>query len=190
MSNTYETAAQTIREAVRDSVRRHSAWYLVQSALMIIAGIVALIYPLASTVAVVLFLGWLLIISGIVQGIGLIGARDVPHFWLQLISVVLSIVVGVLFLRSPGEGILTLTILFIIFFMIEGLSKFVFALTIRPLPQWGWILASGVLGILISLYLWTNLPITAIWLLGTLLGIQLIVEGIAIGYLAWRVRHI
>jgi uncharacterized membrane protein HdeD (DUF308 family) len=105
MTMSVEAAAQALREAVRETVRRHSTWYLIQGALMVIGGIVALVYPLVSSVAVVLFLGWILIISGIVQGISLIGAQNVPNFWLQLVSVVLSIIVGVLFLRRPGEAV-------------------------------------------------------------------------------------
>jgi uncharacterized membrane protein HdeD (DUF308 family) len=72
--------------------------------------------------------------------------------------------------------------------MIEGISKVIFALTIRPFPNWGWVLASGIIGILVALYLWANLPLTAIWLLGVLLGIQLICEGAALDYLVWKVR--
>jgi uncharacterized membrane protein HdeD (DUF308 family) len=184
-----ESAAQVMREAMREAVKRHSLWYLVQSALMILGGILALFYPILSSFAVVLFLGWVLIISGVVQGISLIGAQNVPHFWLQLVSVVLSVIVGVLFLRHPGEGLLTLTLLLIVFFMVEGMSKIIFALTIRPFPNWGWVLVSGVIGILLSFYLWASLPVTAIWLLGVLLGIQLICEGVALGYLAWQVRQ-
>jgi uncharacterized membrane protein HdeD (DUF308 family) len=73
--------------------------------------------------------------------------------------------------------------------MVEGMSKIIFALTIRPFPNWGWVLVSGVIGILLSFYLWASLPVTAIWLLGVLLGIQLICEGVALGYLAWQVRQ-
>ena len=169
--------------------KRHSLWYLIQGALMVLGGVLALVYPIVSSVAVVLFLGWVLIISGVVQGISLIGAQHVPHFWLQLISVVLSVIVGVLFIRQPGEGLLAITLLLIVFFMVEGISKLVFALTIRPFPNWGWVLASGVIGILLSLFLWASLPVTAIWFLGVLLGIHLICEGAALGYLAWQVRQ-
>jgi uncharacterized membrane protein HdeD (DUF308 family) len=94
----------------------------------------------------------------------------------------------VLFLRDPGQALLVLTLLLIVFLMVEGVSKVIFSLTIRPFPNWGWILASGIIGILLAFYLWARLPITAIWLLGVLLGIQLICEGAAIGYLAWQVR--
>jgi uncharacterized membrane protein HdeD (DUF308 family) len=133
-------------------------------------------------------LGWLLIISGIVQGISLFDVRNVPHFWLQLVSVVLSVTVGVLLIRHRGEGLLVLTLLLLVYFMIEGIEKVIFSLTIRPFPNWGWVLASGLVGILVALYLWASLPVTAIWLLGVLLGIQLICEGAALGYLAWKVR--
>jgi uncharacterized membrane protein HdeD (DUF308 family) len=133
-------------------------------------------------------LGWILIITGIIQGISLIGLRSVPHFWLQLVSVVLSVIVGVLIIRHPAEGLLTITLLLIVFFMIEGISKVIFSLIIRPFPNWGWVLASGVVGILLALFLWASLPVTAVWLLGVLLGILLISEGAALAYLAWQVR--
>ena len=95
MTMSLEAAAQAMREAMRQTVKRHSLWYLVQGGLMILAGILALIYPVVSSFAAVFLLGCVLIVSGIVQGISLIDARDVPHFWLQLVSVVLSVIVGV-----------------------------------------------------------------------------------------------
>jgi uncharacterized membrane protein HdeD (DUF308 family) len=93
-----EAAAAAMREAMRETVKRYSLWYLLQGILMVAAGVLALVYPLIASVAIVLLLGWILIVSGLFQGIGLIGARQVPHFWLQLISVVLSIIVGLLLL--------------------------------------------------------------------------------------------
>jgi len=184
-----DQAAEVMRSAMRDVIKRHSLWYLLQGGLMVLTGVVALLFPVFSSVAVVLMLGWLLIISGIFQAISLIGATNVPHFWLQLISVVLSVVIGILFLRNPGQGLLTLTMLLIVFFMVEGMAKVIFALTIRPFPNWGWVLASGVVGVFLAIYLWSSLPITAAWLLGILLGIQLISEGAALGYMAWQVRR-
>ncbi len=184
-----DQAAEVMRSAMRDVIKRHSLWYLLQGGLMVLTGVVAFLFPVFSSVAVVLMLGWLLIISGIFQAISLIGATNVPHFWLQLISVVLSVVIGILFLRNPGQGLLTLTLLLIVFFMVEGMAKVIFALTIRPFPNWGWVLASGVVGVLLAIYLWSSLPITAAWLLGILVGIQLTSEGAALAYMAWQVRR-
>jgi uncharacterized membrane protein HdeD (DUF308 family) len=188
MTMSLDSAAQVMREAMRETVNEHSLLYLVQGGLLFLAGILALIYPVASSYAVVVLLGWLLIVSGFVQGISLWDARNVPNFWLQLVSMLLSVMVGVLLIRHRSEGLLVLTLLMLVYFMIEGISKIIFSLTIRPFPNWGWVLASGIVGILLALYLWSNLPVTAIWLLGVLLGIQLICEGAALGYLAWKVR--
>src|SRR5215218_2811580 len=101
MSMSLEAAAEVMREAMRETVKRHSLWYLIQSALMIAAGVLALVFPALSSLAVVFYLGWLLIISGVLQAISLMGARQVPHFWIQLLSVALFMVVCCLFLRNP-----------------------------------------------------------------------------------------
>ena len=182
-----DAAAAAMREAMRETVKRYSLWYLLQGILMVVAGALALIYPLLASVAMVYLLAWVLIISGVLQAIGLIGARHVPHYWLQLISVVLAIVIGLILLRQPESGLL-MTVLLIVFFMVEGISKVIFALTIRPFPNWGWVLASGLVGIVLAVYLWANMPVSAEWVLGVLLGIQLVCEGAALAYLAWHVR--
>jgi len=189
MSISLHEAAEVFRDAMRETVKRYSLWYLIQGVLLVVAGVLAVIYPVVSSVAVVVLLGWLLIASGVLQGISLIGASHVPHFWLQLISVILALLVGFLFLRDPAQGLLTITLLLIVFFMIEGISKVVFALTIKPFPNWGWVLASGLVGMLLSAILWASLPVTALWLIGLLLGIQLISVGAAIAHLAWQVRR-
>ena len=188
MAMTMDQAAAAMREAMRATVKRYSLWYLLEGVLMVVAGVLALVYPYLASVTLVVLLGWILIISGVLQGIGLIGARDVPHFWLQLISVVLAILIGVLLLRNPDAGLLIMTVLLIVFFMVEGISKIIFALTIRPFPNWGWVLASGLVGIVLAVYLWANMPVSAEWVLGVLLGIQLVCEGAALAYLAWHVR--
>jgi uncharacterized membrane protein HdeD (DUF308 family) len=189
MSISLQAASEVMREAMRDTVRRFWFWYLLQGVLMIGAGVLALIHPVASSLALVVFLGWLLIAAGIVQGFGLIGARSSPYFWLHLLSVALFVVVGVLFLRDPAQSLMTLTVLLIVFFVVEGISKIVFALTIRPFPHWGWVLLSGVVGIALAFYLWSRMPVTAVWFLGALLGISLVSEGAALAYLAWQVRR-
>ncbi|BCH22125.1 membrane protein [Mesorhizobium sp. L-8-10] len=188
MSISVDAAAEVFREAMRQAVKRHSLWYLIQGALLVVAGVLAIIYPVISSVAVVVLLGWLLILSGVIQGFGLIGAGQVPHFWLQLISVILAVLIGFLFLRDPEQGLVTVTLLLIVFFMIEGMSKVVFALTIRPFPNWGWVLASGLVGIALSIILLASMPVTAMWLIGLLLGLQLVSVGASIAYLAWQVR--
>ena len=184
-----DAAAAAMRDAMRDTVRRNSLLYLLQGILMVITGLLALIYPALASVAIVRLLGWVLIVSGIFQGIGLIGASEVPYFWMELLSAVLAIVIGVLLLRHTDAGLLFFSMLFLIYFMIEGLVKVIFAFIIRPFPNWGWVLASGLLGIVFALYLLAKFSTVSDWMLGILLGVLLVVEGTALSSLAWRVRQ-
>jgi uncharacterized membrane protein HdeD (DUF308 family) len=188
MAMTTAQASTALREAMRETVKRYSLWYLLEGVLMVVAGVLALVYPYLASVTLVFLLGWILIISGVLQGIGLIGAKDVPHFWLQLVSVVLAIVIGLLLLRNPDAGLLIMTVLLIVFFIVEGFSKIIFALNIRPVIGWVWVLLSGIIAILLGAYLWANMPLSSEWVLGVLLGIQLICEGAALAFLAWMIR--
>jgi uncharacterized membrane protein HdeD (DUF308 family) len=188
MAMTMQEASAAMREAMRETVKRYSTWYLLEGIFLVIAGIVALVYPYLASVTLIFLLGWVLIISGVLQAIGLIGAKDVPHFWLQLISAVLAVVIGVLLLRHPDAGLVVMTLLLIVFFIVEGISKIIFALNIRPFHGWMWVFLSGLIGVLLGAYLWANMPVASEIVLGVLLGIQLIVEGAALAYLAWMVR--
>ncbi|MCL5779329.1 HdeD family acid-resistance protein [Limibaculum sp. FT325] len=182
-----DEAAAAMRAAMRETIRRNSTWYLIQAALMVIAGVAAILAPLVASTFLVVFLGWTLVAVGAVQLMGLIGADKVPHFWLQLVSVILAMIIGFLFLRDPAAGIETLGLLLIVFLMVQGMARVVFSLTIRPLPNWGFVLASGMLGILLSLFLIAN-PVLSVVVLGLLIGFQLLGEGLALGYLAWHAR--
>lgn len=187
MTAELDVATHAVR--VRDTLRRHSWLFLVQAALMVIAGLVAMVYPLLTSLAVTFFLGWLLVIAGVVQAITLVATRKVPHFWLQLISAVLSIVTGVLFIRNPGAGVATLALLLVIFFMVEGIAKVLFALTVRPLRNWGWVLFSGLIGIGLAVFLILN-PLLSLVALGIFIGLQLLGEGLAIGWMVWSMRKV
>ena len=182
------SAAAIYNQAMRESVGRHRLLYLAQAVLMVIGGAVAILFPVFASAAFVWFLGWILIASGIVQGLSLFGARNHPSFWLSLIPAVLGIVVGFLLLRDVGQGMVVISILLIVFFMVEGISKVVFALAIRPLANWFWVLASGVLAVVLAVILWSSMPVTAMWLIGLLLGINLITEGMALAALVWTAK--
>ncbi len=189
MAITVNEASAVLREAVRDSIRRRSLLYLIQGGLLVLAGALALIFPFIFSTGVLVLIGWLLVLSGVVQAIGLIGATRVPYFWLQLVSVSLGVVVGFLLISRPEAGLLAVALLLVVYFMIEAVSRIVFALMIRPMDDWLYLLGSGVVGIVVALILAANLGGAAQWLLGTLLGAYLIAAGGALGWLAWNLRR-
>lgn len=189
MSISIDAASRIYQDAVRTSVKKGSLRYLVQGGLMVLAGTLAIVFPVLSSEALILGIGWLLILSGVVQAVGLISARNAPFAGLQAVSVALGLLIGFLILRNPALSLMTLSLLVAVFFMIEGLSRIVWALTIRPLGGWHWVLASGTLGVILSIVLILSIDTTATWLVALLVGVQLIAAGAALTWLAWLTRR-
>ena len=73
VSMTLDAAAEAMRDVTRKTVRRSSRLFLVQGILLVLACVLVLIYPLTTNVALAVFLGWMLLFSGIVQAVTLIG---------------------------------------------------------------------------------------------------------------------
>ena len=189
MSITVNDASAVLRQAVRDTIRKRSLLFLIQGGVMVVAGVLALLFPALISTGFIELLGWLLVVSGAFQSISLIGATQVPYFWMQLVSTALQILVGYILISRPEAGILAIMLLMLVLFMVGGIARIVFALMIRPMPDWGWILGSGIVAIVCSVILIGSLPNAAAWLLGILLGVQLISEGGALAWLAWRLRR-
>jgi uncharacterized membrane protein HdeD (DUF308 family) len=103
--------------------------------------------------------------------------------------VALEVLVGYLLIANPAAGLMAVTFLMLVLFLISGITRVVFALMIRPMQDWLWVLASGLVAIFCALVLFANLPEAKTWLLGFLLGVELIAIGAAQGLMAWRVRQ-
>lgn len=185
MGYSLEAAAEIYRAALRDAIERYKLLYLSEGALLAVIGVLAIIYPLVSSSAIAVPLGWLLIITAVLQGVVLFGMRSMPHFAFQALSVALALIIGLLLLRDPQQARETLIMLVIVYLLLQGVSRLMFGLSIRPFRHWQWVMGSGVLGILLSLVLLTTLPDAAPWMVGLLVGLDLIGEGAAIAYLAW-----
>jgi uncharacterized membrane protein HdeD (DUF308 family) len=186
MSITVNEASAVLREAVRARIRRRSLLFLLQGGFLALAGVLALVFPFFFGAGMLVMIGWLLILASLIQGAGLVGAQQAPYFWLHLVSVILGLVVGFLLVTRPEAGLLAVALLLVIYFMIDGLARVVFALTIRPMDDWEWLLASGVVGVVLAMVVAAQLGTVAHWLLGTLVGAYLIAAGAALAWPAWK----
>ena len=93
------------------------------------------------------------------------------------LSGVLSIVVGLLFIRAPVNALLALTLLLACFLMVEGIFQIVAALSYR-FGAWGWALAGGIIDLILGVMIWQQWPASALWVIGLFLGINLIFRGV------------
>ena len=131
-----------------------------------------------------------LLFSGIVGLITTIRMRQAPGFWWALVSAILGIAAGIVLLIWPLSGILSLTLILIVFFVIEGVTSIMFALEHkRELSgQWAWMLVSGIVDLILAAIILAGLPGTAAWTLGLLVGINMIFGGSALVAMALHAR--
>lgn len=175
------TAASHGTEDVHEAIHSHWVLFLIQGLIMIAFGLVAVGEPMVATLAVTLFAGWLFLIGGIVGLAGIFTGRRMPGFWWGLITAVLAIVVGGYLIWRPLAGVLSLTLAVTAFFGAEGILQIVAAIGHRSeLGSWGWLLANGVVNLILAAIILSGWPSTAEWTLGLLLGINLLMWGLSL----------
>jgi len=168
--------------AVKDTVRLHWQLFLAQGVIMLILGVLAVIWPGISTLAVDIYVGWLFLLSGIVGIASMFLAQNVQAFLWSLLTAALSLFVGIVLLWHPVEGAASLTLVLIAFFIVEGVFQIVASLSYRDIfpGQWGWMLASGIVDLLLAGLIIKGWPSIAAWALGLIVGINLVTSGAAI----------
>ena len=179
-----------IQRAVGKALHEHWMLYLVEGVVLLVLGATAIVLPPLATLAVTILLGWLFLVSGVVGLFTTFWMRHAPGFWWSLLSAVLAVVVGVLLLARPVTGALSLTILLVAFFIIEGIASIMFALDHKRefSGQWGWMLVSGVVDLVLAVLIFAGLPSTSAWAIGLLVGINMIFGGVALTAMALHAR--
>jgi uncharacterized membrane protein HdeD (DUF308 family) len=179
-----------LQSAIAQSIREHWVLFLIEGIVLVVLGILAIIVPPLATITFTLFLGWLFLISGIMGLITTFWARQAPGFWWSLLSAVLAIAAGIVLLVWPISGAISLTLLLIVFFIIEGVLSIMYALEHKKelSGRWGWMLASGIIDLILAGIILIGLPGTAAWALGLLVGINMLCGGSALIAMALHAR--
>jgi uncharacterized membrane protein HdeD (DUF308 family) len=189
--STSEPTIPDIQHSVRDAVRLHWHFFLAQGVIMTILGVLAVIWPQISTVAVDVYVGWLFLLSGVLGLVTMFFAPAVSAFFWSLFTAALSLFVGILLLWHPVEGAISLTLVLIAFFIAEGVFQIAASLSHREAfpDSWGWMLASGIADLILAALIISGWPGTAGWVLGLIVGVNLITSGIAIIMVAVTARR-
>jgi uncharacterized membrane protein HdeD (DUF308 family) len=190
MSNPDQTDFVGLGRAAGAALHQHWVYFLVEGVVLVVLGATAIVIPALATIAVTIIVGWLVLVSGVVGLFTTFSMRTAPGFWWSLLSAVLGIVVGVLLLAAPLSGALSLTLLLVGFFIIEGAVSIMFAFDHkRELSgQWGWMLVSGVVDLVLAALVFAGLPSSAAWAIGLLVGINMVFGGCALIAMALHAR--
>jgi uncharacterized membrane protein HdeD (DUF308 family) len=180
-----------------DSIRRqmaatiHAHWKLVlaQGIVMMVLGFLAVAEPNVATIAVGIFVGWLFFFGGIFRALSVWQSRGMPGFAWSLLTALLAIVLGLILIFRPLAGVLTLTMVLIAFFILEGITAIALAVQHREhLRSWGWVLFSGIIDLLLAYLIWAGWPSSADWAIGLLVGINMLFFGLSLVMTALAAR--
>jgi uncharacterized membrane protein HdeD (DUF308 family) len=167
------------RRALRhelEAIRGNWGWVLALGVILVILGTVAVATPFVASLATAMAFGVLLLIGGAAQLVGAFWTRDWSGFFLSLLMGVLYVVLGLLFVRDPGDALLAMTLLLACTLLVGGLFRIIGSLMFR-FPHWGWTLAGGVINLILGILIWQQWPASGLWVIGLFVGIDLIFTG-------------
>ena len=178
--------------ATTKTVHDHWLWFLLEGCVLIVLGGAAIVLPTVAGLATTILFGWLLMLGGLVGFLSGWRARNAPGRLLAVLSSLLAIVAGGILVGFPVAGLMSLTLVLAAFLTVDGVVSILYALDHRrhASQRWGFLLVNGLLDILLAVLILWWLPDSAAWILGLVLGIDLVFAGVSLVAMALAARRL
>jgi uncharacterized membrane protein HdeD (DUF308 family) len=166
-------------------------WFIVEGVLLILLGVLAAALPAFAGLAAGLTFGWVLVACGVLGFVGLIAARGGAHPVWSVISALVALVAGALVVWSPLAGVLGLALLIAAYLIVDGAASIAQAFDQRRRTRrgWGWLIASGVISLVLAGFIVFLRPVGDAVLVGIVVAVDLIFGGIALAGLGFAARR-
>jgi uncharacterized membrane protein HdeD (DUF308 family) len=164
-------------EALPDALRRGRRRLLIAGILAVVTGIAAILVPAVASVATAIFIGWILVVASAFQFVDAFAVHDRRRTALRLVLAVLTFAAGLYLLVAPLDGTFTLTVMLVIWFVATGTARLVFGLAELGVPGAGMTALSGALSLILGILIAEQLPSSADWAIGLLVGVDLLFSG-------------
>lgn len=162
------------REDIEYNVSNHKVLYTVEGIIFILAGIFAFFLPEATALGFNFAIGILLIVGGLFRIFFCFNCKK--HWWAWL-SPFVAVIVGSMMLIAPVAGVIALATLLGVFLLMEGIAEIFLALELRYMKNWGWLIASGGISLLLAILVFAGWPNTTVMFLSIVIGLNLIMYG-------------
>lgn len=191
MPSTQPSPATQLSAALTRSLHDHWGLLLAEGVILVLLGFAAIIVPPIAGLMATVMLGWIFLVAGIVGLIATFRARQAPGFGWALLSGLVALLAGGALLWSPLHGLVTLTLVLIAFFIVDGILVIFLALAHRRelSGKWEWMLVNGIVDLILAGIVISGLPGTLVWALGLLVGIDMVFGGAALISMALAARN-
>jgi uncharacterized membrane protein HdeD (DUF308 family) len=167
------SAATPIPELVNKSI----SWSIFLSVLLILAGVCALLVPFMSGLGITLFIGWAMLLSGIFHLIFAFKTHTTGGLIWEIIIGAIYLITGVYLILHPVEALFALTLILACYLFFEAIVEFIQYFQLRPRHGAGWILLDGIVTLILAVMIWRSWPASSVWVIGTLVGISMLLSG-------------
>ncbi len=182
------SAASIIRHELHH-VRQHWWWFFSLGVLLLLCGALAIIFPAAGSLAAVTVLAVVLLVAGLATIIGSFWAGRWGGFLVQMLVGIIYVAASFAMTKDPLLSVALITAFVAITFMVIGVFRILATLTIRY-PQWGWSLLNGCITLLLGLVILRDFREGDWWIIGLLVGIEMIFSGVTWIMLSLAIRRL
>lgn len=154
-------------------------WWILAGVLSLIGGFFALANPFSATLAAEWLAGWAFLFSGVAIAVSAFSNKSAGSWIMALIVGVFVVLLGLFLLANPLQGIVSLTVAVAFFLVAAGLGRILWAFQAEGGARWALIL-SGILSLVLGFMVFGNFAGAALTLLGILLGVELISNGVSL----------
>jgi uncharacterized membrane protein HdeD (DUF308 family) len=171
-----------------EELKKRFAWSIFMGVLTAALGVFLIIYPLATATITAVLLGWVLIFVGIALFVFALHSQTVGNFFLKILLGLLYGICGIALALFPVAGVAALTLMLGTLLLIQAGMLTAIAFQLKPVEGWGWFLADAATSLLLSVLIFAKWPSSAIWAMGTLVGVSVLMSGISRIMIATKIR--
>lgn len=171
------TDQQLTQTGITEIVRDKWGWFLFAGIVFIVAGFFAFLAPFVASVVVTVIVAVVLIVAGLVQIFQAWSIQSWAGFLWQLVIGLILLIGGIAIYFNPVASTFLLTLFAAAMFLAKGIFQIVLGFRIRPNDAWGWIVAAGVIAVIVGVLIWMDYPLSGVYALGVLAGISLVFTG-------------
>lgn len=172
-----------------EALRSRWGWFFALGIALIVVGTMAIGSSFFATLATVIAFGTLLLIAGGMQIVGAFSTRKWSGFFVELLTGIFYLVLGMLTLAHPLGAAAGITLMIAAFLLVGGMLRIVVAVAER-FESWGWVLLNGAVAVLLGIFIWRQWPLTGLWVIGLFVGIEMVFCGWSWVMLALAARRL
>jgi uncharacterized membrane protein HdeD (DUF308 family) len=158
-------------------VRHAFGWSIAMAILLVLAGMVALLMPFVSGVALTLMIGWFFCVAGIFHFLFAWKIHFTSGIFWELLIGFLYVFAGMYLIFHPIAGLASLTLFLAAYFLFKGIVEVIHFFRLQPRHGSWWLLFDGIVSLVLAVMIWKAWPFSAVWVVGTLVGISLLFTG-------------